>query len=174
VYGAYLRASLAEAVRSSPATFTHHQPAAVRIRPSCRGRSVTVDLDTGESIDADHVVLAVGWGEPEPLGPASPDLIVKPWATDWESALATLTDSSMPIAVIGTDLTATDVIGTLAEHGRANIIDLSPSGTFPAPHPDILQWPDTGPTVAAIAEASTAADLIHRTRTACAGRTGSP
>ena len=168
VYGAYLRASLAEAAQSSPATFTHHQNTAVRIRPSYRGPCVTVDLDTGESVDADHVVLAVGWGEPEPLGPASRRLVVNPWATDWDSALATRTDAASPVAVIGTGLTAADIIGTLARHGHTNIIAISPSGTFPAAHPELLQWPDIGPTVTAIAEASTAADLIRRTRTACA------
>lgn len=174
VYSAYLRASLAEAARSSPATLIHHQTTAVRIRPGYGERGVTLELANGANIDSDHVVLTVGWGEPQPVGPASENLIVNPWATNWKGAVATKRGAAAPVAVIGTGLTAADIIGTLARNGHTNIIAISPSGTFPVPHPEILQWPDTGPTVASIAEASTASDVVRRTRAACVGSNWQP
>ncbi|KAA9107524.1 FAD/NAD(P)-binding protein [Microbacterium rhizomatis] len=169
VYGEYLRATLARAVQSSAAAFTHRQQTAVRLQPGTGGDGVAIELDNGETVSTDFAVLAVGWGSPNPVRAPSRQVAIKPWSREGDLAISRYAGASQPIVVIGTGLSAADIVGTLARQGCTSIVAVSPSGTFPAAHPASLQWPDTGPTVARIAEASRASDLIHRTRAACAG-----
>jgi uncharacterized NAD(P)/FAD-binding protein YdhS/quercetin dioxygenase-like cupin family protein len=125
-YGAYVVARLAEAVRSSRAK--------LRV---VRGDAVEVDersvrLASGASLPAEIVVLATGIAPR--LAPSSlPDdpRILDAWD---EVAMAALPHDGR-ILILGSGLTAVDVVTWLATHGfRGRATILSRRGLLPRPH----------------------------------------
>ncbi|WP_051366557.1 FAD/NAD(P)-binding protein [Hamadaea tsunoensis] len=87
---------------------------------------LTVLLGDGVVIPADQVVLAVGNGRSALMRRPG---VVDPWAP---GALAALPPG--PVLLVGTGLTAVDVVLTLARLGRREIVALSRHGLLPQAH----------------------------------------
>jgi uncharacterized NAD(P)/FAD-binding protein YdhS len=134
-YGRYLRETLAEAERRAgpAATVTPVTSQVVRITGDPVGHPVRLHLMTGEHIDADLAVLAVGSpasAAPFPV-PDSPRYIADPWAPGalWH------TGDGRPVVVLGTGLTAMDVaIAATDAHPRAVVRAVSRHALLPRVH----------------------------------------
>jgi uncharacterized NAD(P)/FAD-binding protein YdhS len=136
LYGAYLRSLLKEEVRREGrgrlllvrGEVTDIDRAAPRL---------TLALDRGRTIDADLAVLAVGSLPPAPPPVADPSFYdtplyrPDPWAADTLTDL----DPTSPVLLIGTGLTAMDVVISLLDQGhRGPIHLLSRRGLLPRRH----------------------------------------
>lgn len=118
VYGSYLRHVLESA-----------DPIIVRGR-AVRIAGGAVVLADGRAIAADRVVLALGYTPPDPLLPAHPRCIANPWDP---SAFEPVLDG--PVLLLGTGLTAVDVVLSLVRRGWPGpIVALSRHGSTPLPH----------------------------------------
>lgn len=138
-YGNYLRETLARAMEQHGRRLKLVDDAVLDIDE--RGGQVTLGLVNGGLIEADRAVLAIG-----NLPPHDPPAIVgkglpawlyisDPWATAIEDGLA----PDAPVLVIGTGLTAVDVILRLVAHGhKGPITALSRRGLRPHRHVDDL------------------------------------
>jgi uncharacterized NAD(P)/FAD-binding protein YdhS len=124
VYGAYI-AELAEQAVSSGAVSLYWDRC-VDLAETPDG--VSVQLESGESLQADQVILATG-------NDAKPALAGIPAAPPWgETTLAEL-DLDAPILILGTGLTMVDMVLSLNRRGhRGRVIALSRHGFLPSPH----------------------------------------
>jgi uncharacterized NAD(P)/FAD-binding protein YdhS len=134
-FGAYLEAVLEETSQRSAARL-------VRVRGEVVGDAVTskgvrLTLATGEALDAAEAVLALGNPAPSEVSGVPSSLLASgryvphPWA---EGALAALPKDA-PLLLLGTGLTAVDVLLALREGGyTAPIFALSRRGLLPRPH----------------------------------------
>ncbi len=116
-YGRYLRDTLATAEAYAPASskFAHRPRAVTAIRPTVPGSdSFTLLLDDDTELSADHVVLATGnhFSAPAWL-PRHPCVVADPWQPGAVEALS----GAGSVLVIGTGLTAVDVVLTLRDSG---------------------------------------------------------
>jgi uncharacterized NAD(P)/FAD-binding protein YdhS len=147
-YGRYLRFALAEAIEDDPARFTRHRARVTRVRPDDTG--CTVELDDGDAVRADHVVLAVGSpaGAHPSVVPArvqdQPGYVGDPWRRD----ALTGVPGREPVLLIGTGLTAIDVALSLTSGERAGrsapIVAVSRHGQVPQAHTAVASPPVTG------------------------------
>lgn len=92
------------------------------------GPGVTVRFENGESLNADHAVLATGNEGPK-LPPA-------PWRYDgWTSAPIPDLPAGAPVVIVGTGLTMVDWVLTLLHGGHTGpITAVSPRGLLPHAH----------------------------------------
>jgi len=168
-YGDYLAATLREAVSTHGGSVQHHRSRAVRVGPTARG--AVVSADDGLELTADAVVIATGlpraatdWA-PADLA-ASHHFVADPWAP---GALDRIVDdpATGDVLVVGTGLTAVDVVLTLAPTGRG-LHAISRSGRLPAPHgtrpvtpeiPDVTDWGRSAAAVRLRAQAHIAAGV---------------
>lgn len=140
IYGRYLRETLAGAMEHHGRRLKLVDDEVLDIEE--RGGQVTLGLVNGGLIEADRAVLAIG-----NLPPHDPPAIVgarlpshryigDPWASAFEEGL----DKQAPVLVVGTGLTAVDVILRLATHGHEGpITALSRRGLKPHRHIDGLR-----------------------------------
>ncbi len=133
VFGRYVQASLNAAIAASRARLTHRRTRAVSAVP--HGDGFDLQLETGETLHADTLVLAVSHTAPDlpafltPLA-TNHRLIANPWRPD---ALATV-PSDQPVLVVGTGLTGCDVIASLIARGHAGpVVAVSRRGLLPRP-----------------------------------------
>lgn len=141
-YGNYLRETLAAAMERHGRRLKLVDDEVLDIEEH-RGQ-VTLGLVNGGLIEADRAVLAIGNLPPhDPPAIAGAGLpswryIGDPWASPFEEGLA----SDATVLVIGTGLTAVDVILRLVSHGFAGpIVALSRRGLRPHQHIDHLPPP---------------------------------
>lgn len=147
-FGAYLEETLEQAERGSSARL-------VRIRGEVVGDShvgghVRLTLANGEAMEAEQAVLALGNPAPSEVAGvpaallASPRYLPNPWAP---SALEALPEDA-PLLLLGTGLTAVDVLLALRARGhRGRVTALSRRGLLPrvhAPHPTLPLAPLVG------------------------------
>lgn len=135
-YARYLRDCLAEAAGEAGGDVIRQlRTRVVRLRMVEHG--VRVDLEDGESLAADDVVLATGNGQ-APLAwlPDLPGVIRDPWAP---GALDPL-DAGARVVIVGSGLTAVDTVLTLRDRGHGGPVTLiSSHGLLPQPHaPGVL------------------------------------
>jgi len=137
VYGDYLQGELRAAAQSASAAgrLDLVQDEVVSVRRA-QGR-LRVQLAVGRALDADIVVLATGHGAATaPVGAkarfaADPSYIVDPWASGALDAVG----RDDPILLLGSGLTAIDVIASLDGRGhRGKILALSRRGLLPHRH----------------------------------------
>ena len=137
VYGDYLQGELRAAAQSAAAAdrFDLVQDEVVAVR-RVQGR-LRVQLAIGRALDADVLILATGHGAATaPVGPKAryaddPSYIVDPWAPN---ALAAIGRDD-PVLLLGTGLTAVDVIASLDGRGhRGGIMAISRRGLLPHRH----------------------------------------
>jgi uncharacterized NAD(P)/FAD-binding protein YdhS len=139
-YGRYLRETLAGAMDIYGRRLKLIDDEVLDIEE--RGGQVTLGLVNGGLIDADRAVLAIGNLPPhDPPAIAGAHLpadryIGDPWASAFEEGL----DKQAAVLVIGTGLTAVDVILRLVSHGHEGpITALSRRGLRPHRHVDGLR-----------------------------------
>ena len=141
-YGRYLREALAMAMERYGRRLKLVDDEVLDIEE--RGGQVTLGLVNGGLIEADRAVLAIGNLPPhDPPAVAGAGLpahryIGDPWAGDFTEGLA----NDDPVLVIGTGLTAVDVILRLTAQGFSGpIVALSRRGLRPHRHLDGLPRP---------------------------------
>src|SRR5215470_6452833 len=100
-----------------------------------------VTLDSGREIQADLVVLATGNFDPAPLPGIASDAVTKKlyFNNAWSEETYTKLPVHAPVAIIGTGLTAVDVVLRLRELGhKGRIIAVSRHGILPYRHQDYV------------------------------------
>jgi uncharacterized NAD(P)/FAD-binding protein YdhS len=133
LYGAYL-----EAIWHETQEIAVHKKLEIKLVPAQAvtlqtGAAPSVQTARGDAIAVDAIVLAVGH-EVKPVLPqvVSPQIIQNPWATD---ALRGAAEWPSPVILIGTGLTAVDVVLSLRRAGYAGaIVAASFSGRLPQAH----------------------------------------
>ena len=165
-YGRYLREALAAAMEKHGRRLKLVDDEVLDIAE--RGGQVTLGLVNGGLIEADRAVLAIGNLPPhDPAAVSGAHLpshryIGDPWATPFEEGLA----KDAPVFVIGTGLTAVDVILRLDAHGHEGpITALSRRGLRPHRHIDGLR-----PKPVLAKPAPELSELVRWARAASAGR----
>jgi uncharacterized NAD(P)/FAD-binding protein YdhS len=135
LYRKYLQQVLDEALTQMPAgTWSIYRAHAKHIEPNAYGAIVT--LDNGTILHADRVVLAVGNQAPRHPETATPEFVQMPQylGNPWAGGLGKIA-STEDVLLIGTGLTAVDVLLTLDRNGhRGHITALSRHGRWPLPH----------------------------------------
>jgi uncharacterized NAD(P)/FAD-binding protein YdhS len=132
VFGRYVDAMLQAQVRASPAArFGHLRDRACRLTPAPQGW--LIELESGGTLRADAVVLAVSHSTPDlpaVLGGCAAFLLPDPWDTQALRAIG----RDRRVLVVGTGLTACDVIASLLANGhRGPITAVSRHGLLPRP-----------------------------------------
>jgi uncharacterized NAD(P)/FAD-binding protein YdhS len=130
-FGHYVDAHLRAQIAASPGiAFSHIQDMAERLAPE--GAGLRVALSGGGDVHADLVVLAVSHTKPDVpavlrgCGALLPD----PWDVDAQAGI----DPQARVLVVGTGLTACDVIARFLAHGhRGPITAISRHGLLPRP-----------------------------------------
>lgn len=140
-FGAYLEETLAQEARRSSARLERLQDTVVG-HAMAHGR-VRLHLASGAPVDAKEAVLALGNPPPSdvpgvPGERSSPErYLAQPWT---EGALQALPKDA-PVLLLGTGLTAVDVLLALREGGHeGTVLALSRRGLLPrshAPHPQV-------------------------------------
>lgn len=134
-YGNYLEELLAEAGNASGGRLTLIRGEAIDVVKGAAGE--TVSLRSGERIEADHVILALGNLEPDIPPDVPAELrtgglyIADPWAGDISGGLG----EEDQVLLIGTGLTAIDAALMLDSAGfKGRILAISRRGLVPRPH----------------------------------------
>ena len=130
VFGRYIQELLTGTVGVQ-----HIAADAIACRPGADGALLT--LDDGRPVRARRVVLATGNFDPAPL-PGVADAAIASGAyrhNAWDAATYDALDAHAPVILIGTGLTAVDVLLRLRELGhRGEITAVSRHGVFPHRH----------------------------------------
>ncbi len=165
VFGRYAASSLRDAAGRARGSLRHVRGRAVAASRHPSG-GYAVRLADGRALECDLLLLATGHPPPATLAPFAalpPDrLIADPWAPD---ALAAV-DPARDVLVVGTGLTACDVIASLRARGhRGRILAVSRRGLLPRPRTTL---PVSAYGDFATAPAATARALLRRARAAVA------
>lgn len=159
VYGRYIQ-SILERVPQ----IEHRRTSVIDCRP--RGGGIELQLSSGETITARAVVLAVGNHAPAPLKGVQEALKASGIYCDsaWEPSTFLGLDAEAPVTLIGSGLTAVDVLLRLRETGhRGVIVAMSRHGLLPSRHAGYA--PLAGSAI--VGEAPTSArELLRRLRQA--------
>ena len=135
LFADYLGELLKGAVAGGMAELLHS--AAVRASRNGRWR---VELASGEAIDADAVVLAIGNQEPSSpraFADAGPRYIGNPWGEQARAAVRDLAETGGSALLVGTGLTMVDVVLSLEAAGHdGSIVAISRRGQIPRSHAD--------------------------------------
>ncbi len=134
-YARYLADSVAEHAQRNPSgsTITHQRDRVTRLKPLTSGWQLS--LAAGGSLKADEVVLA--FGNPEPRLPAS----LRPWSehpamigSPWQQADLHAISPQASVVIMGSSLTAIDVLATLVrQQHQGPITVFSRRGLAPRP-----------------------------------------
>ncbi len=154
IYGDYLCSIVQHHLQShggrSPVSAEFVIGEAIDIEPGEPG--CVVRLADGTALEADRVVLATGNESPAPLPGAEtladhPAWVGNPWET-WEDRLAKLdVGAGASVVILGTGLTAVDIIITLRAMGwMGSIHTVSRHGWFPHAHFRGIEYPEFPPT----------------------------
>ncbi len=139
IYGLYLRETLASAMDRHGRRLKLVDDEVLDIEE--RGGQVTLGLAHGGLIEADRAVLAIG-NLPPHDHPATSGAGLTPWryvGEPWSSPLAEGLRQGQTVLIIGTGLTAIDVILRLASSGfEGKIVAMSRRGLRPHRHVDGL------------------------------------
>lgn len=134
-FGRYLRAILDQAVAAGLVAAV----AAEAVSATRDGDGWRIALDDGRTIRARALVLAIGNQEPAAMAIAdgiAPDRFVNnPWGAAMQAATAQAVASDANVLILGTGLTAVDLILALDANGhRGRIVALSRRGQMPRGH----------------------------------------
>ncbi len=151
LFGDYLNERLGAMVEALRPRITLVRDDVIALRPHADG--LALRLASGERTIAKATVLAVGLPAPRAPWASDADGVVDPWAPDAFGDLA----ADAPVIVVGTGLTALDVLVSLARRGhRGPVTCVSRNGRFPLPHAD-----HAPPGAAALPVAPQRADLLQ-------------
>lgn len=132
LYGQYLQELLQIELHRNATTARHLVAEVQRLEPLSNG--VRLHLSDGTALSADHVVMALG-----NFSPTTPSALHDPAINDYYTvdpwANAAEIDSDAPVLLLGSGLTALDVLTSLRQQGhRGDIYMLSRRGLLPTPH----------------------------------------
>jgi uncharacterized NAD(P)/FAD-binding protein YdhS len=131
LFGDYLNERLGAMVEALRPRITLVRGDVVAVCPHADGFALR--LAGGELTIAKATVLAVGLPVPRAAWASDADGVVDPWSPNAFEAL----DDDAPVIVVGTGLTALDVLVSLARRGhRGPVTCVSRNGRFPLPHAD--------------------------------------
>jgi uncharacterized NAD(P)/FAD-binding protein YdhS len=140
LFGRYLGDILDEAVASG-----NTEAIAASATAAKRNGRWTVQLDNGDTVSSDALVLAIGNQEPEPLrafAQVGERFVRNPWGNAARAAVRDLTDTGGAALLVGTGLTMVDVVLSLDAAGFAgNIVAVSRRGQIPRGHADFNPSP---------------------------------
>jgi len=138
MYGAYLSDLLAQAEKESDVQCSRLTGEVLSIEPS--GTGAVLELQTGERIAADHVVLAFGNFSPaKPQGLQKLDGCAAYVGDPWSAAAADVNHEAPRVLLIGSGLTAVDTLISLRRtHPAAKITMVSRRGLLPTAHRERL------------------------------------
>ncbi|WP_161965377.1 FAD/NAD(P)-binding protein [Rhodococcus sp. P1Y] len=159
VYGEYLRHSLESAVSASSGDFVQWHDSVVSV-----DSTLGVHLASGVTIAADNVVLAVGHGAFSVPVAAAREVVTHPWRVDLHAVVDDLDARNKPIVVVGTGLSAADVVVELDTYGCTDITAISQRGRFPEAQLVEPEQPLLYEQVQHLVGATTAAEIIRKTR----------
>lgn len=141
LYGRYLSDILDEAVAGGLVS----PVAAVATGAARSGTGWRVALDDGSAVEAAALILATGNQQPDglPAFAAAGDRFIRnPWGDEARAAIADATASNEPVLLVGTGLTAVDLLLSLDVAGhRGRILALSRHGQIPRAHADFPAAP---------------------------------
>lgn len=141
LFGRYLGEILDEA----KATGCTDAVEATALRAKRQNGAWTVELETGATIDARALVLAVGNQEPAPLSAFTGighRFVSDPWGVVAREAVQDLASTGDAALLIGTGLTMVDLVLSLDAAGhRGKIVALSRRGLIPHAHSDYAAAP---------------------------------
>lgn len=134
-FGEYLGQILTQATGGGLVTAIE----AMAVSATRKGDGWAIGLDDGRNVEAQALVLAIGNQEPAPMRLAdglSPERFVNnPWGAEAKAAVERLAGGDGPVLLIGTGLTAVDLILSLDANGhRGRITALSRRGQLPRGH----------------------------------------
>jgi uncharacterized NAD(P)/FAD-binding protein YdhS len=136
-YGDYLEATVEAAAGQNQGRLHHVRALATHVVPLDHGSGWAVTLGDGSQLSAGEVVLALGQAPPVyPVGAvamvrANPNFVADPWRPRALDAIP----ATAHVLVLGTGLTAIDVIVSLSERGHTGkIMALSRHGLLPMSH----------------------------------------
>lgn len=137
MYGAYLRETMLKAAESAAGNLSatmHHDEVSRLARSSSQGW--TIETTGGRSIQADLVVIAVGHRPPkDPFASAWEGPRGRFIADPWASLVLSQIGPGEPVLLLGSGLTAVDVILTLSRPDRTvPLIAISRRGLMPMTH----------------------------------------
>ncbi|MGO9875191.1 MAG: FAD/NAD(P)-binding protein [Acidimicrobiia bacterium] len=130
LFGEYLREALVtSAACAARSTLSRITGRVVRLVSTAHG--IHVEMEDGQHLDVDHVVLALGNPSPRAIGSGQANVINDPWSPD----LDMIADDD-PVVLVGSGLTAIDIALQLCASGRrrAPIEMVSRRGLLPAVH----------------------------------------
>lgn len=140
LYGAYVEETLADAVRQHPGRLRVAAAEAIDVEPE------GVRLSDGRLLPADQVVLATGhlpprWPEGLPEAARRDARVLR---DAWEAGALDGVGLDERVLVVGTGLTAVDVLLSLRARGQRGLVwAVSRHGRWPQPHLPHVAW--TGP-----------------------------
>jgi len=142
LYGEYLRGIFEEALRQAEKKNISVTRISAEVRDVTPGTPLQLKTSTGETLAAASIVLCTG-NYFSAFAPPGRRHITDVWHFD-AAALAQEAPPGLPVVLIGTGLTAVDVLCSLEQSGwQGNIIAVSRHGTFPRPHLETKapEWP---------------------------------
>ncbi len=163
LFGQYVNATLLAQAAVTPGVGLHHvrSPA---LHLASVGERFEITLTDGQNIQADAVVLAMT--HPPPSTPPALEGAGARLVSAWDLAALAGIAPDARVLIVGTGLTACDVIATLAARGHAGAITaLSRHGLLPRPR---TMLPVAAEGEFSVAPAATASGLLRRVRQAIA------
>lgn len=136
LFGQFVHAALAEEVRRAPGRVRVLRDTAIDV---VGGDTPEVVLASGARLSASAVVLATGHLSTAPRGAVEgdPRVITNPWVKGTLRSIPT-TDR---VLLVGTALTAVDVLRTLRSNGhQGEVVAVSRRGLWPARHLEEVLW----------------------------------
>jgi uncharacterized NAD(P)/FAD-binding protein YdhS len=166
LYGEYLEAILQETIQTHSQKFTLVPKRAIKLTTSkdLLQETYQIELETGQQIDAEQVVLALGNFQPATLRCVSsrdaaalvpPIYFSDPWRPDILQDLPT----DATVVLLGTGLTTIDALLGLQEQGfKGRVLAVSTNGYLPRPY--LSGQPNTA-FGDHIAQASSLLEMVH-------------
>lgn len=164
LYGDYLSELAASAWSAAPDRIRHVRALALEVRDEHEG--LRIRCSSGESIDADALVIASGNAAPAPWPNISPDAhrTKRYFESAWDPGAIVPLLPEEPVLLLGTGLTAVDAVFGLRHNGhRGTITMVSRRGLLPHEH-RVFDAPPS-----AVPEAKTVAELLDAVRTMVRG-----
>lgn len=136
LYGEYLTSLLGDAESHCREGLSLQRMVAEVCRLRSRQDGVSVELDNGETLHVDHVVLACGHFSPVDPSGVAPAAAAERYQRDpWKEICLPESDVGRPVLLLGSGLTALDVaLGLLQQGHRGGIHMLSRRGLSPLAH----------------------------------------
>ncbi|HEY9659716.1 MAG TPA: FAD/NAD(P)-binding protein, partial [Allocoleopsis sp.] len=140
VYGDYIQSILTEAIINAPSFVQVERITAAAVAIEPRSQQVGIYLETGEWVQADRAVLALGNFPsqlPKPLSILDPQDVRDAWSRE---ALTQL-DADASVLLVGTGLTMVDMVVALYQQGhRGKVHAISRHGLRPQRHQTVAPY----------------------------------